>query len=96
MPMFTSRVSVKIPVALLLGLVTVVAAAAEQHYGYAAANSTHNSRREDSPGRWRGQLCLIGSRNCLNLHRQPPHLCLLTPQRCDGEVGRLERLELAR
>ena len=95
MPMFTSRFAVKIPLALLLGLVTVGSGAAEQHDGLAAANTTHNSRREDSPERWRGQLCLVSSRNCLNLERRPPRLCLLTPQQCEGEAGRLERIERA-
>jgi hypothetical protein len=96
MPLFTSRAGAKIPASLLLGLVTVVSGAAEQHDTRVATDTTHNSGPEDSPGRWRGQLCLVGSRNCLSLDRRPLRLCLLSPQRCDIGEGRIERLELTR
>lgn len=92
MPMITSRITSRIPVALLLGLVTVAGGAAEQHDVHVGANITHNSPREDSPGRWRGQICLVGSRNCLDMDRHPPRLCLLAADRCEARPGRIERL----
>jgi hypothetical protein len=94
MPMFTSRAGMKMSAVLLLGLVTVVGGAAEQHDARVSTDTTHNSRREDSLGRWRGQLCLVGSMNCLSLDRHPPRLCLLSPQKCDIGKARIERLEL--
>lgn len=96
MQMLTSRAGAKMPAVLLLGLATMVSGAAEQHDTRVATDTTHNSRREDSLGRWRGQLCLVGSRNCLSLDRHPPQLCLLSLQRCDIGEGRIERLEFVR
>ena len=94
MPIITSRATVKIPAVLLLGLATVANGAAEQQAAHSASNITHNSQREGTYGRPKGQLCLVGSRNCLNVDRHPPRPCLLAPHQCDGDVGRLERLEL--
>ena len=93
MPMITSRAAVKIPAALLLGLATFVTAAAEQH-DVPAANITHNSSSEGSHAQPKWQLCLVGSRNCLNMGHHPARPCLLAPNQCDGDAGRLERLEL--
>jgi hypothetical protein len=93
MPTITSRARVSIPVALLLGLITVVSGAAEQH-DPPHFNITHNSPWEGPRGESKGELCLVGSRNCLSMNRRhPPRLCLAAPQRCEGDVGRLERLE---
>ena len=95
MPTITSRAAVKIPAALLLGLLTVVSGAAEQH-SVQATNSTYNRRSEGDGGQSKGQLCLVGSRNCLSMGRHPARPCLLAPDQCDGSPGRLEPLKLAR
>ena len=94
MPMITSRSAAKILAILLPGLAAVVSGAAEQQDVRSAPNITHNSQSEGSHGGSKGQLCLVSSRNCLNADRHPPRLCLLAPGRCDGDAGRLERLEL--
>jgi hypothetical protein len=96
MPMITSRSAAKILAILLPGLASVVSGAAEQQDAHATTNFTHNSQSEGSQGHPKGQLCLVGSRNCLNVDGHPPRLCLLAPHQCDGDAGRLERLELVR
>jgi len=93
MPVNTSRATAKIPVALLLGLATVVSAAAEQQDVPAAANITHNSQLEGGRAQPKWQLCLVGSTNCLKLGRQA-RPCLLSAPRCEGDAGRIERLQL--
>jgi hypothetical protein len=92
--MITSRAAVKIPAALLLGLAAVISAAAEQH-DIPTANITHNWQPEGSRAQPKWQLCMVGSRNCQNVGGHPARPCLLAPQQCDGEAGKLERLGLA-
>ena len=94
MPAITSRATVIIPLALLLGLATVISGAAEQHDARSAAN-TRNSQLEEPRTQPKWQLCLVGSRNCVDVAGHPAQICLLAPHQCDGDAGRLERLELA-
>jgi hypothetical protein len=94
MPMMTSRVTAKISVALLLGLASFASAAPEQHDFPAVANITHNSQGEGHRAQSKWQLCLVGSRNCLSLDRHQARPCLLAPNQCEGDAGKLERLEL--
>lgn len=94
MPMITPRATLKIPAALLLGLTAFGSAAAEQQ-DIPTANITHNSRSEGPRAQPKWQLCLVGSRNCQNVDPRPARPCLLAPNQCDGDAGKLERLELA-
>jgi hypothetical protein len=68
----------------LLAVGTIVAGAAERPRS--VPDITRKPRFEMRVPPFQGQVCQIDSKNCTELSRPPPRVCLLSPQSCG--VGR--------
>ena len=75
------RATVKILIGML-AVGTIVAGAAERLVLRSGADITRKSRLEMRVPSFQGQVCQIDSNNCIQMSRQAPRLCLLSPQSC--------------